>query len=194
MNAVASISDPLLALEDTVVVLEQLRIPYVLGGSLASSVHGELRTTNDIDIVCDFRNIISKTVAEAFGRKFFVDDVSLANAFQEKRSANIFHRETAIKVDLFFAHRDFELEQIIRALVIQPFGVAWQVRVATPEDVILAKLRWYKMGGSTSERQWRDVESVVNISAEQLNHEYLNLWAPKLGVQELLSKVLPVLK
>jgi len=36
-------------------VLEELDVPYVVGGSLASSVHGIPRSTQDADLVADFR-------------------------------------------------------------------------------------------------------------------------------------------
>ena len=62
--------------------------------------------------------------------------------------------------------------------------------VASPEDVLLAKLQWYRAGGETSERQWNDLRGILKVSGAAIDLEYLRLWAPQLGVQDLLNKLL----
>jgi hypothetical protein len=62
--------------------------------------------------------------------------------------------------------------------------------VATPEDIILAKLSWFRKGGSVSARQWNDVLGVVRIQGDRLDRAYLNDWAERLGVRELLDDAL----
>jgi hypothetical protein len=60
--------------------------------------------------------------------------------------------------------------------------------VATPEDVLLRKLQWFRAGGETSDRQWRDVLGVMRAQGENLDHAYLDLWAPELEVDDLLAR------
>ena len=62
--------------------------------------------------------------------------------------------------------------------------------VATPEDVILSKLEWYRLGDEISDRQWFDVLTVLRIQQEQLDLAYLHRWAENLGVSDLLERAL----
>ena len=64
------------------------------------------------------------------------------------------------------------------------------VFVATAEDTILAKLRWYQAGEETSITQWNDVVGIIGTSRDTLNLDYLTDWSEKLGLTELLQKAL----
>ena len=97
------------------------------------------------------------------------------------------------KVDLFIAKDDpFDRAQIERR---NPRAVAEdldrEVYVLSAEDTILAKLRWYRMGGEQSERQWRDVVGVVKVQGDGLDFEYLRKMAAELGIEDLLARLLP---
>jgi hypothetical protein len=62
------------------------------------------------------------------------------------------------------------------------------VRFASPEDTLLHKLIWYKLGNQVSDRQWGDVLGVLKVQGEALDHEYLDHWAPLLDVSDLLLR------
>lgn len=65
-----------------------------------------------------------------------------------------------------------------------------EFRFATPEDVVLHKLDWYRQGGECSERQWSDVLGVVRVQATRLDRDYMREWAAKIGVDDLLVRLL----
>jgi hypothetical protein len=68
---------------------------------------------------------------------------------------------------------------------------AIRVYVHSAEDVLLQKLRWYRLGGEASDRQWRDVLGIVHVQGERLDREYLTRQAARLGVTDLLERVIP---
>jgi hypothetical protein len=173
-------------------VLEKLGVQYVIGGSLASTLHGMVRTTQDSDIVADLeRNHISFFV-QTLLEQFFIDDQMIAEAIDHRSSFNIIHRESMFKVDVFIPQqRLFDRMRLTRArreiLARDPDALAL---VSTAEDTLLAKLEWFRMGGEVSERQWRDVLGVIGVQAEALDFEYLRRMAKELGVDDLLDRAL----
>lgn len=62
------------------------------------------------------------------------------------------------------------------------------VRFASPEDTLLHKLVWYKLGNEISERQWRDVHGLLEVQGDALDQQYLDRWAPALDVVDLLAR------
>lgn len=117
---------------------------------------------------------------------------ALPHCWSEKRSFNIFHTGTFFKFDFFFNIGAFEKSQLSRAQSIALPDNNCRVRVSTPEDTILAKLRWYELGNRVSDRQWRDIQGVIKVNKENLDLNYLRTWAEKLGLTELLEKSLPL--
>jgi hypothetical protein len=140
-------------------VLEQLNIPYVIAGSLASAQHGVARSTLDSDLVVMMNKSHVPKFISRLQDEFYADEEMALNAIENKSSFNLIHLETMFKVDLFIAKDEaFDRAQIERRI---PRAVAEEfdreIYVLAAEDTILAKLRWYQMGGEQSERQWRDV-------------------------------------
>jgi len=129
---------------------------------------------------------------EAAGAAFYADERAIREAITERRSFNLIHLATMFKVDVFVSRRrPFDREQMKRrarqVVVRDPERALY---VASAEDVILAKLEWYKLGGGVSERQWRDVRGVIQIQGRRLEREYLDRWASTLGVADLLERAL----
>lgn len=172
--------------------LERLSIPYAVGGSLASSVHGVMRSTLDVDIVADLKLEHISPLVAALAKEFYVDDEMMRGAIENYSSFNLIHYETAFKVDIFIRRpRPFDQAQLERrrtaVIVTDP---EQSVYVVSPEDIILAKLEWYRLGGETSDRQWRDILGVIKTRAEDLDLAYLRHWAAELNVSDLLERAL----
>jgi hypothetical protein len=173
-------------------VLEKLGIPYLISGSLASTLYGMVRTTQDADIVADMRAEHIQPFVTSLQNEFFMDEEMIAESIQRNSSFNIIHRETMFKVDVFIPRpRPFHQSQLARAQR-QTFPADPEVsaRFSSAEDTILSKLEWYRLGGEVSERQWRDVLGILKTQAETLDLEYLRQWAKELKVSDLLEKVL----
>ena len=170
--------------------LDQLDIPYVLVGSFASSIHGMYRATADIDILADIKTEQVRPLFEALQDSFYVDEHVMRDAVAQGRSFNAIHFDSVFKVDFFVAKSDdFALVQLNRRQLrkVSPDGDE-AVYVATAEDTILAKLRWYQAGNETSNNQWNDVLGILGTSKHTLDLDYLRLWAGKLGLTDLLEK------
>ncbi|MDI9547387.1 MAG: hypothetical protein QM346_07270 [Chloroflexota bacterium] len=169
---------------------EELGIPYVIVGSLASAVHGHSRSTYDCDIVA---GIYPQHVPELIARlheEFHISEAAIYEALERRSSFNLIHLGSLFKVDVFVPkERPFEQAQLARgrAHIVADDPERMAV-VASPEDVILAKLEWYRLGGESSERQWEDVLGVLRVQGDRLDRRYLKEMAGELGVTDLLEQ------
>lgn len=129
-------------------------------------------------------------IARAFGGDYYVDADAIRAAVQSVESFNAVHLASAIKVDFFIAGDDpFEAERLASRLRVElPAGVLY---VDTAEHTLLRKLEWYRRGGEVSERQWRDVQSIVRMQGDRLDRTELRRWSEPLGVTDLLERILP---
>jgi hypothetical protein len=172
--------------------LEAIGVPYFIGGSLASTLYGMVRTTQDSDIIADLSvEHISPLMDELQG-EFYMDGEMIADAITHRSSFNIIHRESMFKVDFFVPRsRPFIKMQFSRARKeILSSDPQMTANVASPEDTLLAKLEWYRMGGEVSERQWRDVLGVLKVQAGSLDSKYLHHMASELQIEDLLDRAL----
>ena len=181
--------DPIEIATDTGARLDALGVAWVTGGSIASSVHGEPRSTQDVDMVVALLDRHVTAFGEAIGRDYYVDTDAMRLAVTSGESFNAVHFASAIKVDFFVAGDDpFEAERLrSRQRIEMPNGVLY---VDTAEHTLLRKLEWYRRGGEVSERQWRDVQAIARIQGNSLDREHLRLWAGRLGVMDLLERVM----
>ncbi len=172
--------------------LEQIGIPYAVGGSLASSLYGIMRSTLDVDIVTDMKLEHIQPLVAALSKEFYADDEMMRDAIAHHSSFNLIHYETAFKVDIFIRKpRAFDIMQLERRrMSVIATDPEQSVYVVSPEDIILAKLEWYRMGGEVSERQWCDILGVLKIGAGELELDYLRKWADELKVSDLLERAL----
>ena len=173
-------------------VFEKLGIAYLIGGSLASTLYGLVRTTQDSDIVAEMSLEHLEPFVLALQAEFYVDDEMIAEAIRHNSSFNIIHRETMFKVDIFIPRpRPFLKSQLARAKR-QTFSLETEVsaKFASPEDTILSKLEWYRMGGEVSDRQWRDILGVLKTQTGDLDLAYLRKWASEIKVADLLERAL----
>ncbi len=179
------------AITPLVDVFDRFDIPYYIGGSVASSVHGKQRATQDVDIIAAIQRHHVQTLVKLLENEYYIDDAMINDAIRHQSSFNVLHYTTGIKVDVFvlkstaFAQHELSRarEDVIEAGT-RPFYFA------SPEDIILNKLSWWKMGGGMSPRQWSDIVEVMKRKANVLDLPYLRQSAPSLGVSDILEQAL----
>lgn len=173
-------------------VFEKYGIRYYIGGSLASSAFGMARATLDVDIVADIKLERATDIVRHLQNEFYIDIDMIRNAIQRRSFFNLIHFETMFKIDVFILkNRPFERQAIFRRqLKAVSEGPSLKLYFSSPEDIILAKLEWYKSGEEASDRQWNDILGVMKVQGERLDMVYLKLWAGRLGVVRLLNKAI----
>jgi len=171
-------------------VLEDLRAPYAVGGSLASSLHGIPRSTQDGDLVADLRIEQVQPFVAAVAERFYVSPERALQAVQRRSSFNLVHLKTMIKVDIFVLKAEpFSLQEMARRQVLPvPGEPGTTLHVASAEDTVLHKLLWYQKGNRVSDRQWNDVLGVLKVQGARLDFTYLQEWAARIGVDGLLRQ------
>ena len=186
------LSEPVQVTLRVVSVFEHLGIPYLIGGSFASAVYGIVRSTMDADLVADIRPEHVQRLISLLEKEFYIDDGMIMDAIENSGSFNIIHLETMFKVDVFIPkNRPFDKNQMERRIS-QTLGESTDDKAyfSTAEDIILAKLEWFRAGGETSERQWRDILGVLDLQSTRLDFEYLRKWALSLAISDLLEKAI----
>lgn len=171
-------------------VLDELGIEYTLGGSLASSIHGEPRSTNDVDFAVKLHEHQIPRLVERLGSQFVIDENGLRNAVRSGRSYQIYFLPLALKIDFFIrGATPFDRSEFTRRVRVY-VGERGSLYAASLEDSLLRKLVWFREGGEVSDRQWRDVLGLLRASTTEPDRAYLERWAIELGVRDLLSQAL----
>ena len=181
-------------------VFEALNIPYLIGGSVAGMVWGEYRSTNDANILAAVNEAHVGPLIRTLHPRFYLHAPEIFEAIRAARdpalpvqvrpSFAILHPATAFKIDVFVSSdRPFERSEFARrvheVVAVEPEQRAY---LATPEDLILAKLEWYELGQRVSNQQWRDIQAMIKLQGPLLDHAYLRTWADQLAVGDLLER------
>ena len=172
--------------------LEALHVRCYVGGSIASSAHGVARASIDADIVAELTAGQDATFVAALADSYYVSAQRVRDAVARRTSFNVIHLATMIKVDVFVSKdRAFDRRVMERAKLhnLGPAG-GGALPLASPEDIVLLKLEWYRRGGEVSERQWTDVAGVLVAGGSALDVAYLKDGAVELGVADLLARAL----
>ncbi|MUG91119.1 hypothetical protein F7734_00825 [Scytonema sp. UIC 10036] len=172
-------------------LLESINVPYYISGGVASSIHGEARSTRGLDLVIQIKvsqiDFLVQTL-EAAG--YYCPAGAVEDMKQEReKTLSITHMETIANADLIVMDNSspFAISQMSRRILLDVEGMQ-EFWIASPEDLILQKLLWGK--GSRSEKQWRDVLGILKLQSGNLNYIYLTEWAERLNIFDELEQAL----
>ena len=162
---------------------ERHDVPYRIVGSIASMAYSEPRFTNDIDILVDLRDDLVELIEHEFPLpEYYVSPDAARSAIRDRRQFNVIHIPSGLKLDIIqrkdteFGRLDISHGQRLKS---DGFYDAW---FASPENVILMKLRFFKEGGS--DKHLRDTASILLVQGSRIDRTYVTKWSKQLGVSE----------
>jgi len=176
-------------------ILDSLGIPYLVGGSVASGIWGEIRYTQDIDLVVDLHAYQVEALITAFSPRFYLSEVAIREAIALGTSFNLIDNDTGWKIDFFILTPDpFQQNRFQRKQSITIDETDKTVNISSPEDTILQKLIWYNAGQKQSDQQWRDILGIIKLQQSSLDWAYLQHWAETLNLAIELNLALTTSK
>lgn len=188
-------ADIIAALTPVIEIFNALQIPYLIGGSVASSLLGIPRSTNDVDLVANMQPEQVQPLIAALQSDYYISETAILEALARKSSFNLIHLATMLKIDIFILKNEpfdtNEFTRTVRTSLLENEPEALMVNLASPEDTVLRKLAWYRSGGEVSEKQWLDVLGVLKLQgAANLDLGYMRTWAISLQISDLLQRAL----
>ena len=184
---------PSAALAGLATALDAMAVPWFVSGSLASSLHGIPRSTNDVDVVADLDPGKAGELVRRLGEGYYADEGMIRQAFSRRGACNLIWLATMMKLDLCPPRFAFDREAMQRrqATVLTDGGPeGLPIFVCSPEDAILSKLYWYRQGREISQRQLRDIAGIIGARGVSLDQAYLRRWAETAGITDLLDRAL----
>ncbi len=169
---------------------EQLGVAWYVGGSVASSVHGIPRATQDADVVAALRPGQGRKLAALLGDGFYIDPDTAETAIRARRSFNLIHFATMFKIDVFvFGRGPYDVRAMRDATeIVVREDPPLTLPMATAEDTVAHKLFWFRRTGERSDKQWTDLQGVLKTLAGDLDRDRLRLACADLGVDDLLPR------
>jgi hypothetical protein len=157
-------------------------------GSLASSIQGEPRSTHDIDLVVALVESDADKLLGVFpDSEFYLSPQAIREAIERCRMFNLLEFGSGDKVDFWvLTDHPFDSSRFARKRREHVWGMT--LKVSSPEDTILAKLRWAKESGG-SEKQFTDALRIYEIQHPNLDTAYLDEWASRLEVSDLWARL-----
>lgn len=186
------LEDPIWLIQQLGTIFDRLQIPYYVSGSVASSLQGEVRFTEDLDLAIEINPAQVLLLIEALSQDFYISEVAVNEAIQGLTSSfNVIHLQTVEKADIFISGKDeFSVSKMNRRQLYRVEETQSSFYVCSPEDTILQKLVWLNLSQGQSQKQWRDILGVLKLQGERLEFSYLGLWSEKLGVKERLQQAM----
>ncbi len=172
---------------------ESVGINYFVTGSIASMFYGEPRFTNDIDVVAEVKEQHIPDLLKLFpSDEFYISEGAIRNAIKHNNQFNIIHPSSGLKIDVMICKKDpFNNSRFERINRISPIEDTL-ANFASPEDVIIMKMRYYKEG--ESEKHLRDITGMLKISGDIIDRKYIESWVDKLGIKDIWLSILERLK
>ena len=170
-----------------VAALNAADVPYMLTGSYASSLHSIPRATRDIDIIIfPNREQLTRFIESLPPSSYHTDIEDAVDSLRRRSQFNVIDYATGWKVDFIIPPFDeFNIEEFERRQSVDIGSI--QVAVASPEDVIIAKLVWAKAG--ESERQLEDAATVARFQGDNLDFAHIEKWVRRLKVEQQWASV-----
>lgn len=170
-------------LEKVISVLNDSHIDYMITGSIVSSLQGEPRATHDVDIIVNVQPASIQSLTDVFlPPRFYISKESIEEAIKHKSMFNLIDTTAGDKIDFWILTEEpFDKSRFDRKYVENVYG--FDMKISSPEDTILAKLRWAKLSGG-SEKQFTDALRVYEVQFGLLDIGYINEWADKLKVTD----------
>jgi hypothetical protein len=184
------LGEPLVVVARIARALDTLGVRYVVGGSVASSIYGTPRSTQDVDVVAELAEEHVEPFVNDLRAEFYVDADMIRDAIVRRGSFNVIHLASMFKADVFVPSRDsFSRSEMARGRIerVSVAGDFAAIRFASPEDTLLHKLIWYRLGGEVSDRQWQDVIGILRIQGKGLDRAYLDTWADALARRDRVA-------
>lgn len=170
-------------------VLDELGLRYALGGSMASSLVGEPRSTVDVDLAVQLDPASGEALLDRVDDAFYVPLDAARTAIRRQSSFNLVDTANALKVDIFVLGDGLlDRMQIERRVLVDVPGAPGGIWVTSPEDQVLRKLDWYRQGERVSDRQWRDVVGILRVHRGSLDDAYLAATASALDLADDLEE------
>jgi hypothetical protein len=182
---IATVIDPIVS------TFNRLGVAYYICGSAASSAQGLARSSLDVDMVADLALRHVDEFVAALRNEYYLEPKTIVDAIARKSCFNLIHLAKSFKVDVFCVkNRSYDRGVLGRTEKAQldESNPAASYNIASAEDVVLAKLEWYRLGDEVSELQWRDIIGVLKVQGKKVNVDYLRHWADQLQVADLLEK------
>ena len=159
-------------------------VRYFVTGAVAAIAYGEPRLTNDIDIVADLEEDKIPRLKSCYpADEFYFDEESARRAVRARSQFNIIHPGSGLKIDIMISQgNEFDQSRFRRARRLKPLEDT-EVEFASPEDVIIKKLDFYRQG--RSDKHLRDIAGILKISEDAIDIAYIEVWARKLGLEDI---------
>ncbi len=168
--------------------LSSLKLEVVIGGSVAGSLYSNPRHTQDADVSIEPFPGREEELVRILVSDYVISLPAVRSAVQRRSTFNVIRKTTSFKIDVFIqGSRPFDRASRDRRRPL-PSDVPGDtvVYVHSPEDIVLQKLAWYRLGNEISDRQWTDILGIMRMQRGHLDGEYLAHWAAELKVADLL--------
>ena len=181
-----------LVLKQLADTLDDFKIDYAIGGSIASSLYGKVRFTQDADITVAAFGDKAEQLYNELKESFYIGKDAMYQAISNRSSFNIIHLKSAFKIDIFVQKDDDFHRQIFlrRRKVKLDESIEHLFDIVSAEDIILLKLQWHQSAGCISDRQWSDVLGVLAVQSQALDMKYLRSCSEKLDLGDILQKAI----
>ncbi|MEW6407236.1 MAG: hypothetical protein AB1465_00910 [Patescibacteria group bacterium] len=169
-------------------ILKELKMPYMIVGGFAVSFWGEPRSTHDLDIAIEIKSKDKNNLIKIFRKNgYYIDEVAIEEAVDLKKMFNVIHPESELKIDFWIIGDDlYSREKFKRRVGQKIFNQ--NVFLASPEDMILMKLEWFKK--SQISKHFLDARGIYKLQNDIISQKYLKKWAIKLGLLNILDDLM----